>query len=100
MLKAPFAVIQIVKFGGKVFVIGVGKDRIEILFIRCSAQEVELQFQQRYVNMWQRAIRVLRSGMVDLKRLITQGFTLENGVDAFRTVADPNSGSIKVIIRH
>ncbi|KAM0189365.1 hypothetical protein ACHAPA_012306 [Fusarium lateritium] len=92
--------IQTVKFGGKVFVIGVGKDKIEIPFMRCSAQEVELQFQQRYVNMWPRAIRVLGSGMVDLKRLITHEFTLEKGVDAFKTAADPNSGSIKVIIRH
>ena len=91
--------IQAVKFGGKVFVIGVGKEKMEIPFMRCSAQEVELQFQQRYVNMWPRAIRVLSSGMVNLKRLVTHEYTLENGVEAFKTASDPKSGSIKVLIR-
>lgn len=91
--------IQTVKFGGKVFVIGVGKEKMEIPFMRCSANEVDLQFQQRYVNMWPRAIRVLGSGMVNLKKLVTHSFTLENGIEAFKVASDPKSGSIKVLIR-
>lgn len=91
--------IQSVKYGGKVFVIGVGKEKMEIPFMRCSANEVQLEFQQRYVYMLPRAIRVLSSGMVNIKRLITHEFTLETAVDAFKTAADPSSGSIKVIIR-
>lgn len=43
--------IQTVNFGGRVFVIGVGKDKMEIPFMRCSANGIDLQFQQRYVNM-------------------------------------------------
>lgn len=93
------AAIQSVKFGGKVFVIGVGKDRMEFPFMRLSEREVDLQFQQRYVNMWPRAIRVLASGAVDLKRLITHEFALEDAAKAFEAAADPKSGSIKVIIR-
>ncbi|KAJ6014712.1 L-arabinitol 4-dehydrogenase [Penicillium herquei] len=91
--------IQTVKFGGKVFVIGVGKEKMEIPFMRCSANEVDLQFQQRYVNMWLRAIRVLQSGMIDLSGIITHKFTLENAIEAFETVANPKSGSIKVLIQ-
>lgn len=92
--------IQSVKFGGKVFVIGVGKDKMTFPFMRLSAQEIDLQFQQRYVNMWPRAIRVLASGSVNLRRLITHEFSLQNAVKAFETAADPRSGSIKVIIRN
>ena len=33
------------KFGGKVFVIGVGRDQIDIPFMRLSTQEIDLQFQ-------------------------------------------------------
>lgn len=88
-----------VKFGGKVFVIGVGKDQMNFPFMRLSAQEIDLQFQQRYVNMWPRAIRVLSSGSINLKNLITHEFKLEDAVDAFKTASDPGSGSIKVIIR-
>lgn len=89
-----------VKFGGKVFVIGVGKDRMEFPFMRLSAQEIDLQFQQRYVNMWPRAIRVLSSGAINLKKLITHEFRLEDAVKAFQAAGDPKSGSIKVIIRN
>lgn len=67
--------------------------------MRLSEREVDLQFQQRYVNMWPRAIRVLASGAVDLKRLITHEFALEDAAKAFEAAADPKSGSIKVIIR-
>ncbi|KAJ5621529.1 L-arabinitol 4-dehydrogenase [Penicillium herquei] len=91
--------IQTVKFGGKVFVIGVGKEKMEIPFMRCSANEVDLQFQQRCVNMWPRAIRVLQSGMVNLDGIITHTFSLENAIEAFETVANPKSGSIKVLIK-
>jgi L-iditol 2-dehydrogenase len=88
-----------VKFGGKVFVIGVGKDYLQIPFMRMSAQEVELQFQQRYVNMWPRAIRVLESGIVDLSKLVTHEFELKDARKAFETAADSTCGAIKVLIR-
>lgn len=91
--------IQTVKFGGKVFVIGVGKDKMEIPFMRCSANEIDLQFQQRYVNMWPRAIRVLQSGMIDLNELVTHTFSIEDGVEAFMAASNPESKSIKVLIR-
>lgn len=43
--------IHSVKFGGKVFVIGVGRDQIDIPFMRLSTQEIDLRFQYRYCNM-------------------------------------------------
>ena len=91
--------VHSVKFGEKVFVIGMGKDKLEIPFMRMSAREIDLQFQQRYVNTWPRAIRVLESGMVDLKKLVTHEFCLEDAVEAFMAAADPKYGAIKVLIR-
>ena len=88
-----------VKFGGKVFVIGVGKDEIKIPFMRCSVREVDLQFQYRYANQWPRAIRLVRSGVVDLKALSTHRFELAEAVRAFETAADAGSGAIKVQIQ-
>ena len=98
--EASLAVaVHSVKFGGKVFVIGVGKDKLEIPFMRMSAREIVLQFQQRYVNMWPRAIRVLESGMVSLKKLVTHEFRLEDAIEAFETAADPKRGAMKAVIR-
>lgn len=97
--RSVCSAIQTVKFGGKVFVVGVGKEKMEIPFMRCSANEVDLQFQQRYVNTWPRAVRVLESGTIDLSGLVTHTFPLEAGVEAFETASNPESRSIKVLIR-
>ncbi len=91
--------IWAVKFGGKVFVIGVGKPEMQMPFMRLSTQEIDLQFQYRYANTWPRAIRLVESGVVDLKRLVTHRFDIEDAVRAFETAADPKTGAIKVLIQ-
>ncbi|KAI9785914.1 MAG: L-arabinitol 4-dehydrogenase [Geoglossum umbratile] len=92
------AAIWAVKFGGKVFVIGVGKDEIKIPFMRLSTREVDLQFQYRYNNTWPRAIRLVKSGVIDLKGLVTHTFNIEDAPEAFETAADPSTGAVKVQI--
>nr|OQO19170.1 L-arabinitol 4-dehydrogenase [Rachicladosporium sp. CCFEE 5018] len=52
--------IHAAKFGGKVFVIGVGRPEIKVPFMRLSTREVDLQFQYRYANTWPRAIRLVQ----------------------------------------
>jgi len=91
--------IQTVKFGGTVFVIGVGKNEIKLPFMRCSTREVDLKFQYRYANTWPRAIRLLKSGLIDLKKLVTHRFPLEDAINAFKTASDPKTGAIKVLIQ-
>lgn len=93
------AAIWAVRFGGKVFVIGVGKNEIQIPFMRASVREVDLQFQYRYCNTWPRAIRLLENGVVNLDRLVTHRFKLEDALSAFETAADPKTGAIKVQIQ-
>ncbi|KAM3460478.1 hypothetical protein MY5147_004519 [Beauveria neobassiana] len=93
------AAIWATKFGGKVFIIGVGRDEISIPFMRASVREVDVQLQYRYSNTWPRAIRLLRSGVIDLSKLVTHRFPLEDAVKAFETSADPKSGAIKVQIQ-
>ncbi|KAL2220615.1 putative xylitol dehydrogenase XdhB [Thermoascus aurantiacus ATCC 26904] len=87
-----------VKFGGKVFVIGVGKNEMRIPFMRLSTMEIDLQYQYRYCNTWPRAIRLVKNGVIDLKRLVTHRFPLEDAVKAFETAANPKTGAIKVQI--
>jgi L-iditol 2-dehydrogenase len=91
--------IQAVKFGGKVFVIGVGKNEMKIPFMRLSTREVDLQFQYRYANTWPKAIRLVQNGLIDLRPLVTHRFNLEQAVEAFKTAADPKTGCIKVQIQ-
>lgn len=92
------AAIWSVKFGGKVFMVGVGKNEMTIPFMRVSTFKIDLQYQYRYCNTWPRAIRLVRNGVVDLKKLVTHRFTLEDAIKAFQTAADPETGAIKVQI--
>ena len=91
--------IQSVKFGGTVFVIGVGKNEIQIPFMRLSTREIDLKLQYRYCNTWPRAIRLMSSGLVDLKKMVTHRYTLEEAIEAFKTAADAKTGAIKVQIQ-
>jgi len=93
------AAIWAVKFGGKVFVIGVGRNEISLPFMRASVREVDLQFQYRYSNTWPRAIRLVENGVIDLSKLVTHRFPLEDALKAFDTAADPRTGAIKVQIQ-
>lgn len=89
-----------VKFGGKVFVIGVGKPEMKIPFMRLSTQEIDLQFQYRYANTWPRAIRLVQNGVINMTDLVTHRFSLENAVQAFETTAaSAKTGAIKVLIQ-
>lgn len=93
------AAIWAVKFGGKVFVIGVGKSEQSYPFMRCSTREIDLQFQYRYCNTWPRAIRLIENGVIDLQKLVTHRYKLEDAIEAFKTAADPKTGAIKVQIQ-
>ncbi|KAL8930420.1 MAG: hypothetical protein Q9208_000604 [Pyrenodesmia sp. 3 TL-2023] len=94
------AAIYSVKFGGKVFVIGVGKPDMQIPFMRLSTQEIDLQFQYRYANTWPRAIRLVQNGVIDMKDLVSHRFSLEDAVKAFETTAaSAKTGAIKVLIQ-
>lgn len=92
------AAIYSMAFGGKVFIIGVGKDTQSIPFMHLSANEIDLQWQYRYANQYPRAIRCVANGLIDLKPLVTHSFKLEDAMDGFETAANPASGSIKVQI--
>jgi L-iditol 2-dehydrogenase len=87
-----------VKFGGKVFVIGVGKNEMAIPFMRLCTYEIDLQHQYRYSNTWPKAIRLVKNGIIDLKKLVTHRFQLEDAAKAFATAANPKTGAIKVQI--
>ncbi|PWY95356.1 GroES-like protein [Aspergillus sclerotioniger CBS 115572] len=87
-----------VKFGGKVFVIGVGKNEMTVPFMRLSTWEIDLQYQYRYCNTWPRAIRLVKNGIIDLRKLVTHRFPLEDAIKAFETAANPRTGAIKVQI--
>lgn len=86
------------RFGGRVFIIGVGRDTMEIPFMHLSANEIDLKFQYRYAHQWPKAIRLVKGGLVNLKPLVTHRYTLEDAVQALECAADTTHGAIKTMI--
>jgi L-iditol 2-dehydrogenase len=89
-----------VRFGGKVFVIGVGKNEMKVPFMRLSTQEIDLQYQYRYSNTWPKAIRLVQSGVIKMDKLVTHRYNMSDAIEAFKTAADPRTGAIKVQIKN
>ncbi|KAG8846680.1 L-arabinitol 4-dehydrogenase [Tulasnella sp. 330] len=79
------------RFGGTVFVIGVGRDIVEMPFMACSVKEVDLKFQYRYANTWPKAIKLVQEDVIpseSLKKLVTHKFKLSEAEKAFQVTAD------------
>ncbi|PLB51997.1 L-arabinitol 4-dehydrogenase [Aspergillus steynii IBT 23096] len=88
--------IYATRFGGMVFVIGVGKDFQNIPFMHMSAKEIDLRFQYRYHDIYPKAIGLVAAGVIDVKPLVSHRFTLEEGIKAFETASSPAAKAIKV----
>ncbi|KAK3671677.1 hypothetical protein LTR78_008410 [Recurvomyces mirabilis] len=87
---------QASRFGGTVFIIGVGKDFQQIPFMHASFREIDIRFQFRYRETYPKAIMLVSEGLIDLKPLVTHRFTLEEGQAAFEAASNPDARAIKV----
>ncbi|CZT18800.1 probable L-arabinitol 4-dehydrogenase [Ramularia collo-cygni] len=85
------------RFGGCVFVIGVGHaSNMEIPFMHASFREIDIRFQFRYRETYPKGIMLLQEGLIDLKPLVTHRFTLEQAKEAFTAASTPAARAIKV----
>jgi len=62
-------------------------------------REIELSGSQGYCWDFQTAIQFLALGKVDLQRLITHVYPMDQVQAAFDTLADRQSGAVKVVIQ-
>ena len=61
-------------------------------------KEISLTGSQGYHWDFQRAIELVKSGSIDLEKMLTHQFTLEQTQEAFETLVNPDRDAIKVII--
>ena len=61
-------------------------------------KEISLTGSQGYHWDFQRAIELIQSGKVDLKKMVTHQYALERAQEAFDVLQDPGQNPIKVII--
>ncbi len=95
--EAVEAAVAAVRPGGRVILVGIpGDDRIAVSASLARRKDLELRVVHRMKHTYPRAIRLVASGRVDLKSLVTHSFPLTAVVEAFQ-VALTRAG-VKVVL--
>lgn len=90
--------IAAVRPGGKVVLVGMGADTVELPVSLIQNREIELTGIFRYNNTWPLAIELVASGQVDLDPLVTHRFGLEDVRAALLTGAEDPHAIKSVVI--
>jgi L-iditol 2-dehydrogenase len=90
---------SLVKTGGTVVMIGMSpEDFIPINHGQISGKELTVLGIFRYANMYPKAIELVKSGVIDVKSLVTKVFNLEQTQAALDYAIGHKNDSIKVMI--
>jgi D-xylulose reductase len=98
----PQAILSTTRFlvpGGKVVLIGMPQEPAPIDIVEAQCKEVEFITIFRYANVYDRAIKYIASGQIDVKPLITHRFDFDDAENAFRFAATMPGDAIKIMIR-
>ncbi len=96
---APQAVragIKAVAPAGRVILVGLGADDVELPVSFIQNREIWLSGVFRYTNTWPLAIQLIADGKVDLDILVTGKFSLSESEDALKAGKQP--GQLKAVV--
>ncbi|XP_053697811.1 sorbitol dehydrogenase-like [Sabethes cyaneus] len=84
--------------GGCAVLVGMGPPEVKLPLVNALAREVDIRGVFRYCNDYPAALSLVASGKINVKRLITHHFNIEETLDAFNTSRHGLGGAIKVMI--
>lgn len=84
--------------GGKVVLVGMGSPTQSLSIGAAAAREIDLLAVWRYANTFPTAIKLVQSGQVLLKQLVTHTFDLHDAERALETVLSKPADLIKCVI--
>ncbi|KAG8335549.1 hypothetical protein J6590_064830 [Homalodisca vitripennis] len=84
--------------GGVIVIVGMGSSEVKVPLTPLAAREVDIRGVFRYCNDYPLALAMVASGKVNVKRLITHNFNIEQTVEAFETAKSGTGNPIKVMI--
>ncbi|CAG2100457.1 unnamed protein product, partial [Medioppia subpectinata] len=84
--------IYATKDGGKVGIIGLGDNTIELPMAYAAIHEIDLIGICRYKDDFQLALQLISSGKVDLKPLVSHRFPIEEAINAFKLMKSRSDG--------
>jgi len=85
--------------GGAVVLVGMPVEPVAIDIVAAQARELRIETVFRYANVFERALQLIASGAVDLKRLVTGIYDFDDAVAAFERAAEGRPDDVKLQIR-
>jgi L-iditol 2-dehydrogenase len=82
---------------GRAVLVGMGGDEVPLPLSVVQERELELTGTFRYANTWPRAIALVASGRIDLDRLVTGTYRLDQAGDAM-TAGRRDQRTVKVVV--
>ncbi|MBN1318840.1 MAG: zinc-binding dehydrogenase, partial [Anaerolineales bacterium] len=96
----PAQAAEIVRPGGKVIVAGIpSDDTMTIKAGTARRKGLTIKMVRRMKHTYPRAIRMVQTGMVNLKPLISRIYSLDQIIDAYQDAAARADGILKAMIR-
>ena len=96
--KAVRQAIDVVKPGGRIVFVGYPLVEVPILIDKVLVKELDLHGVHRYANVFPTAIRLVSSGKVDVRSLVTHVFPFEKILEGFKVHMNKIGNPIKVQI--
>lgn len=83
---------------GCVVWVGMPVDPVPFDLVLAQSKEIRMETVFRYANMYDRAIQVIGSGRIDLKRLITATYAFDDAIAAFDRAVEARPTDVKIQI--
>ncbi len=91
---------RLVRKGGRIVWIGMpGVDEVPVNLLDIIVKEIDVMGMFRYCNVYGEAIRMIASGLVEVRSLHTHTYPLDRAAEAIEKAHACEKGTIKVIIK-
>lgn len=84
--------------GGCLVLVGIPVDKVPFDVVAIQGKEARIESVFRYANIFPRALALISSGKIDVKRFITRTFPFEEGVRAFEEASRGLPSDVKIQI--
>ncbi len=96
--RAYDGIIELLCPGGCLVLVGMPVAKVPFDVVAIQAKEVRIESVFRYANIFPRALALIASGKVDVKRFITRKFAFKDGIEAFEEAAKAHPHDVKIQI--